>query len=298
MPLRVISLIALMMALASGQSAASGQSGSQAKFDVASVKPCDPHVTPGTNAGTAGRGRVTYNCEPLMNYIRSAYGRFANGQLVRGNIPVNIEGGPAWINTELYQITAKAEGAATVGMTVGPMMQALLEERFKLKIHRETREVPVYALVVSKGGIRLPAAQVACFTQELGHPRPPLAPGQTPPPMCGWGREDGAGIQVHGSTMADFCLALSGLPLRLDRRRIIDKTGIAGQFDFDLKFSPEDSAIATEQGIPASSAAAGDPAPDLTRLQGALRRVGLQLAPAKGTAEVIVIDHAERPSEN
>ena len=155
MPLRVISLIALTMSVASGQSE------SLAKFDVASVKLCDPHVTPGTNAGTASPGRVTYNCQPLMNYVRSAYGRWANGRLVRGNIPINIEGGPAWINTELYQIAAKAERATDLGVTAGPMMQALLEERFKLKIHRETREVPVYALVVSKGGIQLPAAKVA-----------------------------------------------------------------------------------------------------------------------------------------
>jgi uncharacterized protein (TIGR03435 family) len=284
MTMRMTFAISLVFAAATLR-AQSGQSTAKPKFDVASVKPCDPHVVPGTNGGSTGRGRVTYNCQPLMNYIRSAYGRWANGQFVRGNIPINIEGGPAWVNADLYQIAAKAEGEANVGTTAGPMMQALLEERFKLKIHRETREGPVYALVVSKSGLRLPAAKVACFAQNPGQPRPPLQPGQTPPPFCGWGREYGDRIEVLGSTMADFCLALSFIPMQLDHRKIIDKTGIAGQFDFDLKFPSDDST-------------AHDPAADLARLQGALRTAGLQLVQAKGPYEFLIIDHVERPTAN
>ena len=86
--------------------------------------------------------------------------------------------------------------------------------------------------------------------------------------------------------MSDFCLAL--MPLQLDHRKIIDKTGVPGQFDFDLKFLAEDAA-------PSSAA---DPSADLARLQGALRSVGLQLVQAKGTEEVVVVDHAERPTAN
>jgi len=194
----------------------------------------------------------------------------------------------------MYQIDAKAEGEASVGLTAGPMMQSLLEDRFKLKIHRETREGPAFALVAAKGGLRLPAAKVACFVQNPGQPRPPLQPGQTPPPLCGWGRQTGDGIAVHGSTMEDFCLALSGLPLRLDRRKIVDKTGVKGQFDFDLKFPPEDPGLDGEPG----ARSAPDPAADLARLQGALRGAGLQLVQAKAPYEFLVIDHVERPSAN
>jgi uncharacterized protein (TIGR03435 family) len=177
------------------------------------------------------------------------------------------------------------------------MMQALLEERFHLKIRRETREVPAYALVAAKGGPRLPAAKVGCFTMEPGQPRPQLEPGQPLPPRCGWGTATWDGIEVHGATMADFCLALAGLPLVVDPRKFVDKTGIAGQFDFDLKWSAEDFAAAPSSAAGTTGNAA-DPAGDLPRLQRALRKVGLQLTPAKGPEEFLVIDHVERPSAN
>ena len=160
------------------------------------------------------------------------------------------------------------------------MMRALLEERFKLKIHRETREAPVYALVVAKR-LALPVTKIGCFSPGAGHQQ---ETGQTP---CGWGSRTADGVQVHGSTMSEFCLALTLMPLQLDHRKIIDKTGVPGQFDFDLKFLAEDAA-------PSSAA---DPSADLARLQGALRSVGL-VVQAKGTEEVVVVDHAERPTAN
>src|SRR6185312_1380998 len=101
--------------------------------------------------------------------------------------------------SDLYQINAKAEGEPSVAITAGPMMQSLLEDRFKLKIHRETREGPAFALVVAKGGLRLPPAKVACIVQVPGQPRPPLQPGQTPPPFCGWGSQTRDAITVRGS---------------------------------------------------------------------------------------------------
>ena len=127
-----------------------------------------------------------------------------------------------------------------------------------------------------------------------GQPRPPLQPGQVPPPLCGRGSQTRDGIAVHGSTMEDFCLALSGMPLRLDRRKIVDKTGVTGQFDFDLKFPPDDAGLDGELG----ARHALDPVADLERLQGALRGAGLQLVQSKASYEFLVIDHVERPSAN
>jgi uncharacterized protein (TIGR03435 family) len=176
-------------------------------------------------------------------------------------------------------------------------MQALLEERFHLKVHRETRQVPVFDLVASKRGLRLQVAKVECYAPGRDAPLR-LAPGQPRPPLCGRGTRDSDGIAVHGSSMADFCLALSRVALRLDRRKFIDKTGIAGHFDFDLKFPPDDTSPYMEPGLSAAQETRANPADDFWRLQGALLRVGLKLIPAKGPDEVIVIDHAERPTPN
>jgi uncharacterized protein (TIGR03435 family) len=264
------------------------------QFEVASVKPCDSHSVVGTNAGTTSPGRVAYNCQNLMNYIRTAYGTWGSGSDRPAVGPFNIVGGPAWINTELYQINAKSEGSARRGTTAGPMMQALLEDRFKLKIHRETREVPVYALVLTKAGLKLPAAKVECWAMDFGRPFTPPKEGQPPPQRCGFGQRTKDGVEVHGSTMTEFCVALAHTPLRIERRKFVDKTGITGRFDFDLKFPDE----LTEGESAPEATQTRYPTDDLVRLQDALYKVGLQLKSEKGQDEFIVIDRAERPTAN
>jgi uncharacterized protein (TIGR03435 family) len=192
-------------------------------------------------------GTVSFTCQTLLTYIRSAYTRFAPGG------PVRIQGGPPWVDKDLYQITAKAEGAASVATTAGPMMQTLLEDRFKLKTHTETEEVPAYAIVVAKKAApKLPVAKVACFTPFAENPFPRLKQGESPPPLCGSGIFKEDGIEVRGSTMTEFCLALSKMPLRLDCRKIIDKTGVVGRFDFDLRFPPDFPELPVEQGVQAA----------------------------------------------
>jgi uncharacterized protein (TIGR03435 family) len=278
----------------SARAQAPTDSQSKPKFDVTSVKPCASHTVPGTNGGTTSRGRVAYNCQTLVSYVRSAYGP----QDGTRSGPMNIEGGPAWVNGDLYEITAKAEKPQSFGATAGPMMQALLEDRFKLKIHRETRQVPVYLLGLTKAGLRLPAAKVECFTMNADVPFPRPKAGQPLPPFCGMGKMNRDGIEVHGSTMAEFCVALSNTPLQLDRRKFIDKTGITGRFDFDLKFPVADSGVAADERAPGASQTPRHPAEDFIRLQGALSKVGLQLTSAKGPDEFLVIDHAEHPTPN
>lgn len=153
---------AVMILSATAQSPPVASPDGTLKFEVASVKPCSRNVVEGHDFGSTSPGGVVYNCSPLIDFVRSAYIRFANG--VPGAVmrPVKIEGGPAWINTDLYQISAKAAGAAGVATIGGPMMRALLEERFKLKVHRETRAAPAYALVVVKR-LRLETAKIGCI---------------------------------------------------------------------------------------------------------------------------------------
>jgi uncharacterized protein (TIGR03435 family) len=252
------------------------------KFDVASVKACDPHEPRSTNAGTTSPGRVHFNCVTLTTYIRQAYGFYNNGTRNEGGHTVKIEGGPAWVNTDEFRIDATASSAINPSVMDGPMMQSLLEERFKLKVHRETREVPVYALEGTKGRLKAPPAKVACFVPGSG--RPTWRPGvDQPPPFCGAGKPVQGGIEIHGVTMTQFCLAAWRAAM-LDRN-IIDRTGIAGRFDFDLRWPSEDEDLRTADDR-------------LYLLQGALSRIGLKLVAAKGPGEFIVIDHAERPTAN
>jgi uncharacterized protein (TIGR03435 family) len=104
-----------------------------------------------------------------MDLIRTVYGEF-----------LPISGGPGWIKSERYQITAKAEGNASSATIRGPMLRRLLEERYRLKIRSEIKEVPVYALTVAKGGFKLqPLKEGSCA--PIGDPAD-LEPGQKP---CG-----------------------------------------------------------------------------------------------------------------
>lgn len=128
------------------------------KFEVASIKLCRADSIAGDRGGGSvgepSPGRLNLNCQTLMGLIRMAYVSFANGHL-NPAASVPISGGAAWINSDRYSINARVEGTQSQGTMRGPMMQALLEDRFNLKIHREAREILVYALTVAKGGPKL-----------------------------------------------------------------------------------------------------------------------------------------------
>lgn len=120
------------------------------RFEVASIRACtDPANAP---APRSSPGRLATDCVELLNLIGNAYSAFADGHLNLNSEPAPINGGPAWARSASYSINAKAEGNPSVAMMLGPMMQRLLEDRFQLKIHRETREGPVYFLTIARGG--------------------------------------------------------------------------------------------------------------------------------------------------
>jgi uncharacterized protein (TIGR03435 family) len=211
----------------------------------------------------------------------------------------SIQGGPGWIASDRYTIEAKAAGPETQEMMRGPMMQALLEDRFRLKIHRETRDVPVYALTVGKDGPKLQSMKPgSCVRIDFTNgPPPPPGQGQT---FCGMFRGVGAngGMDTYGQTMAQLCRQFS---VWLDRD-VVNRTGIAGAFDIHLALSIAD-VMTTGRGSGALGLS-GDPAPPTTppdplgAISAAVQKLGLKLAPAKEPGEFLVIDHVERPSEN
>ena len=145
-----------------------------------------------------------------------------------------LEGGPARIDSDRYQISAKAGDAVGKEMMNGPMLRALLEERFRLKFHRETREVPIYSLTVAKSGLKLqPSSGGSCTPRDLSQPS--LPPGEKP--WCGQPRGSKTSRLIEtglpGGTMAQFAQALG-----LSGRMVIDQTGITEKFDFQVEYAP------------------------------------------------------------
>jgi uncharacterized protein (TIGR03435 family) len=255
-------------------------------FEVATIRLCDSDAGGRSGGGKSTPGRLNLNCQTLGDADRSfpgliaqAYGLFAGGHR---NPPWSIppvEGGPAWLKADRYEIVAKAEGDASPDMMNGPMLQALLEDRFKLKVHRDTREIPVYALTVAKGGAKLRPFQEGSCTH------------------CGGGGTiRGSNFVLHGQGVTLDEIAKS-LGIGLDRP-VIDKTGLEGKFDFELEFA-RDQAMAPafrdpNQVIPA----AADPSAGASIFTAIQEQLGLKLEPTKGPGEFLVIDAVERPSGN
>jgi uncharacterized protein (TIGR03435 family) len=141
-------------------------------------------ATPARKSGApapAGPGSLSLNCTTVAGMIHAAYVTFASGRPLADADPlryidsVPMSGGPAWIYTDQYHLRAQAQGDPSQEMLRGPMMQALLEDRFQLKLRRETRTVPAYALTIAPAGPKLRPFTGDCVADSV---LPPLAPGQ------------------------------------------------------------------------------------------------------------------------
>ncbi|HEY6341683.1 MAG TPA: TIGR03435 family protein [Bryobacteraceae bacterium] len=264
------------------------------RFEVASIKrstDCGDRDNIYGAPLSGSPGTLTLNCATVAGLILGAYSRYANGR-TSFSLPLPILGGPSWINSERYTINAKSAGQENRAITNGPMLQALLEDRFKLKLHRETRQVPVFALTATKSGARLKTfREGTCSPVDYAQNPPPLAPGQ--PPFCqNRIQSKGANLRTYhepGATVATFSELLSVIL----GRPVIDKTGIKGRFDFDLEFAIDQSTPGFVSDTPDTDPRAG--ASIFTAVQ---EQLGLMLKPAKGAGEFLVIDYVERPSEN
>jgi uncharacterized protein (TIGR03435 family) len=254
-------------------------------FDAASVKP-----------NTSGSGLVRLSIPPgrlsgvnvtLRMLLRSAYG-----------LPdFRMSGGPGWMDADRFDVEATAGGSATLDQ-IHAMTKSLLEDRFKLKSHIDTREQPIYVLVPArrdgKLGDKIHQSGDECL------PMMPLAgaPPAPPPP---------AGPAVGGVRQCPSMLALGGISgrqLPIARlvgtlsqyigREIVDKTNLAGTFDFDLQWTPDQIPGGGRGLIPV---APFDPnGPSLfTALQ---EQLGLRLDSSRGPVDVLVIDGVEKPSSD
>jgi uncharacterized protein (TIGR03435 family) len=225
-------------------------------------------------------GRLMAENAPLQLLIQNAYGVQA----------YQVVGGPGWVNADGFDVQAKPEGEASTAQ-MWLMLQSLLADRFKLAVHRETRERPVYALTGAKGSFNPPAQKEDCVATP---------PGTSPTPgtfPCGRVGILGApaGIQMNGvkAPMAEFVRMLA----MLMGRPVIDQTGFSGELDVRLSFTPDESV----QGIPGTGPGAMSEAtdPNKPNIFAALQeQMGLKLTSSKGPVEVLVIDRVERPTAN
>jgi uncharacterized protein (TIGR03435 family) len=242
-------------------------------FDVASIKR-QVEVVSGMTFAARGSTLTVVNNE-LTNVIDNAYG-IRRYQLI---------GGPDWIESDRYNIQAKAAGDATRDELM-VMTRSLLAERFKLKIHRETREMPIYVLIVAKGGIKAPrSVDGACAVFD---PRNPPRPGAPRRPFCGNNLIRAASWNATAIDMKSAAAALVGVL----GRNVVDRTGVNGTFDIHVEWTPDQAPA----GVDSASTANATAAPPLfTVLEDQL---GLKLESSRGPVDVIVIDHVERPTDD
>jgi bla regulator protein blaR1 len=248
------------MVFASGVFAQSATSERGPKFEVASIKPSDPSAG-GFRIQTAPGGRLIATGVTVKFLIQQAYG-------IRD---FQIVGGPGWIDTQRFDLNATSD-EATAGQrdAMQLRMQELLADRFQLKFNRETRELPIYSLVIAKGGPRLLESTVGPEGRNMGLGRGKLV--------------------VKGAGTAMLAIQLS----QTLGRRVVDKTGLTGNYDFKLEWTPEGQPVGPKDGDAPPSVESSGPT-IFTALQ---EQLGLKLESTKGPVEVLVIGRVEKPTEN
>jgi uncharacterized protein (TIGR03435 family) len=256
-------------------------------FEVISIKP-----------NTAGEGSANVGDQPGGRFVAS---RITLRRVIQFAYRDNQQfiGGPSWLDDDRWDIEARAAAGTvppragipdmTIPDTVALMVQSLLEDRFKLKSHRETRELPLYELTVTKGGTKLK-----------------LSDDQTPPAalLGGGGNQRGGALPRGGIRLGRGNLEAQAQPISIltaalgalyTDRPVVDKTGLKGLYDIKVQWTPDPglTANAAPGGIPGAGAPLG---PSLfTALE---EQLGLKLESARGPLPVLVIDSVQKPSEN
>jgi len=285
-------------------------------FEIVSVKPSPP----GTNwlVMPPQGDRMTMSGVSLRILMAMAYRDSATG------FEFEVFGGPDWMDSARYDVQAKADcsGGIISRDQQALMVQSILEERFQLKAHLETRDMPVYNLVVAKDGPKLmasadqtppppifPVGQLCNPTADA--PKlpalPPIPPAgadaskflsQLPRGMT-WLRQQEGAMTLQGGSVA--VSRLVDILKRLTGRQVIDKTGLTSLFDITLKFSTDGIFTGIPllgqppPGLSVDAPAAADPAPTLFT---AIQDLGLKLEQVRGPVQVVVIDSVRKPSEN
>jgi uncharacterized protein (TIGR03435 family) len=268
-----------------------GQSPTQKlAFEVASIKPAPPSPMNQLRVGMgADAGMLRYSNVSLKDCIRVAY-RVKDFQVQ----------GPDWLGNTRFDIVAKLPDGSSEDQ-IPEMLQTLLADRFKLVVHRDSKEHAIYALVAGKGGPKLKPAEMA--TADVTAPAGNGGRGVIPRGgMTVMVDDTGAHLQAPSATLP----RLAELMSRFAERPIVDMSGIEGQYDFDLVLSPE-----ALRGVQGGGRQAGPPpadgaGPSATggsegpgSIFEAVQRYGLKLEPRKAQMDVLIVDQMEKaPTAN
>ena len=262
-------------------------------YEVASIKPAKSGSRGSTTRATPD-GFTATNVSPMKLFL-SAYGVQLD----------QIVGAPSWVDSDRYDVDAKMEGSVADALqklnqyerTIARqhMMEALLVDRFNLKIHRESKELPVYTLVIAKNGSKIQEAK-ADEPTPTGPRGDSFGRGSM---IMSAGGKSGARSQILTGQAAPIASLIRILTAVLERP-VLDKTGLTGLYDVKLEWWADDSEIqAAPSGASSSqtpTAPSGSGGPNLfTAIQ---QQLGLKLESGKGPVEIIAIDHVERPSGN
>lgn len=272
---------ALLIAVTLGHSYAQilHPTGQAPAFEVATIKPSPPDPAGKRSIGPQGDDRFVVKNATVKALIEFAYTTDSDRQIV---------GLSGWMSSDRYDINAKVGDAEVAAMLKLPpmqrfdpyrlMQQSLLADRFHLKVHFETREMSVYALIVAKGGPKMtPTEMSPANTAETLKPRS----------LRMFGPADAAGAGTTTDMLAELLERQPELGSG-NGRTVVDKTNLPGLYDWKLHWTPWHD--------PSGEAPLDSSGPSLfTALQ---EQLGLKLEPTKAQVEVVVIDHIERPSPN
>jgi uncharacterized protein (TIGR03435 family) len=272
----ILSAFVITVGLARSQTA-------RPEFAVASVKPNHTGCCTTYGAGNGGSGGKDVTLKMLIAFAYHLQ-------------QFQISGGPRWIGSDRFDVEGKAENSKADPEELRLMLQSLFEDRFKMKVHRETKLSPVYALVVGKGGPKIKLSRDQ-NSQDVNGPAPP-----------GAGPNHGA-IRIGVGNLVGNAVPLSWFATMLSQRMdrlIIDKTNLAGRFDIRLQWVPTPGENPFDQGgnrLPASiidmsgtTVTLDSSGPSI--FSAIQEQLGLKLESAKAPVDVLVIDHVEKPSEN
>jgi uncharacterized protein (TIGR03435 family) len=300
MKARVISAIGIVAVVSGIADVLAAQTPTSPAFEVASVKP-----------NTSGDGRIMTQVQPGGRYVAT---NITVRLLIRNAYQLQdfqISGGPSWLGADHFDIAAKAGGDVSNPFSTQPgsgptplqlMLRALLAERFKLVVRNESRELPTYALVLARSdsrlGPRLIRSTVDCAAMSAARGRgdapPPGPPSPDERPTCGM-RIGFGNLSAGGVTVSQFANSVA----MFVNRTVLDRTGLDGNFDIDLTWTPDQmpprpAGTPPDQPVRVNGADIDPNGPSIfTAVQ---EQLGLKLDSTKGPVDVLVIDSVERPT--
>jgi uncharacterized protein (TIGR03435 family) len=265
-PLRGLSLSTCLIAIAPLRAQSPVARPSFDSFEVATIKPAPDDGNRGRFLRMQTANQFVARNYTLRVLISAAY-----------NLnPKAIAGGPAWVDSDRYDIVARTPGGVRPNMDEQlAMLRNLLADRFNLTLHREKKEMPIYVLTIAKNGPKMRESQ-------------PVENPEGPPPLVFVLAPEVVKVPARSATTTEFTYILQRSAFD---RPVLDRTGLTARYDFDLEFAPDESLFGGLLKSPVDSTRPGI----FAAIQ---EQLGLKLEATRGPVDSIVIDKIERPSEN